>query len=57
MKELRVTLQIGDGESVTTTYPESRMHEAFLLYSQYMHNLKPGQSVIIITENSQPLFY
>ena len=54
--EISVTLHFNAKESVTTTYPESKMHEAFLLYAQYMHKLQEGQKVTMTSEKFKPLY-
>jgi len=54
--EISVTLHFNKKDSVTTTYPESKMHEAFLLYAQYMHNLQEGQKVVMNSEKFKPLY-
>jgi hypothetical protein len=54
--EIFVTLYFNKTESVTTTYPASKMHEAFLLYAQYMHNLQEGQMVVMNSGKIKPLY-
>jgi hypothetical protein len=54
--EISVTLFRNTEESVTTSFPESKLYEAFLLYAQYMHKLQEGQKVVMNSEKFKPLY-